>query len=724
MAGIGRGSNPSLSATTPYPQFVAALGAAGVVQPTDEVAVVRGGVALQTPLSQLVVPSAVTYTPPFTNAQPETQQQYNQQRISVVDFMTTAQKNDFFAGTASVDQSSAFTATLAYVSALNGSIIPNAFALAPPGKYYITNSIIVPSTVGLSMYGAIFYGAISAYPWISPTSSPTVPTAGDYVGQTGGACFATAAGAAGAQFVQFEGGQFTNFRYAFVNLGLEINGFRWEDPAFGDINIGIFFYTAAQDIVINNPRCSNTCNVGVVGNATCFTSANALVTAGVDTSIGDFTLTSPEFNNEPCINTVFDTWFQAAILRSGTATAPGYGGTFNLSGYTTALNPTGRVAYLPGRSNSGMFQFHFESIHTFTAVRGAIMLGAAAYVTIQDIGCEADFNDTSAANINAGPPFTESLVVILNCTQVDLVNIGPAFGGNGTGVGPLATIDSRGSGGCTCTGVQGIISYETAFVSINNNGNNEPGTNINANQTPGDGLLYKVAGQTHLPVTQSGSTTTVGSNVLVAMGGVYDFLHFPNGEANQSSILCEEVANFSIPSTASETAAIVSRSGNAGQNEPAAIGKMELYVMRMDTFAQDYGCYLIRMADKSILARQAIGTASTNIVTLATSGATAFANGVPFTIGDGVHTDSCMVQSISSNGLTLTLWNTLGHTYTAGATLSSPFNIDATITALTSGTGWISGIQDDNGAMLITSAIAPTVRLEIKLKFTYHGQPI
>lgn len=669
--------------------------------------------------------------------------------INVVTFMTDAQKEDFYSGTSSVDQSSAWNALIAYLAIFGGNAgndTPNVLSIQPPGTYHITDTInlAIPGSFALWMYGCIFDCAISAFPFIQNGSTPTVPTSADADGQTGGACFAdpsplsyTSGG--GLQFVWLYGGKIQNARWGLVLRGAECNGFRWIDPEWDGCNAGFLNYAALQDCEIINMR-PEACNVAIVSAATCFTSDNTYWVKWVaqgnaqGSFWGNVTIRTESFEPRCVDNPTFNTWFKAAIGRNTTssASAANYGGTGTQYGgqnYATMMIPSGRVIFAPGRDNGKNNSIFIDRLHALLCPRGGMALGGINDFTISRVDGEGNFVDTT---INASP-FTESMVQLWNYGQGTLSHILQGGGLNGS-VGPLSTVNVLDAGGVSLIG-ESI----TGLLTASNNGSaasptspwvslpNWNGQSVAPNQTPAIGIYNLARGQFGLSFVpnQIGTGSTF---VLVTLGGATSDSFMEDQVSTGGGVSLKSKVRFSIPDLSNEPHALILGTGTNPYWNGGLMGYLDVLIRRQDSVAAvnlDNARYLVSMGNQGISINGfhlGSDAASGQKVIVANSASIAnfLCRGMPLTITDNVNTDVGLVDTFS--GATITLQANLANDYAAATptTITSPFTIQRTITAFVD--SWVS-MGDNAGRLEITNNLDP-VRIDVLLEFEVLGPQV
>lgn len=654
----------------------------------------------------------ITYTPPWPNSYPMTQFQYDRQRISVVDFMTTAQKNDFFANTLSVDQAPAFNNWITYLFSQGygglGNIGLSFQGVAPPGAYRIMTPINVAYNVDLSGYGAELVGPITGAPFISNGSTPVVPISSDYAGQVAGACFTDSQlGAADIRYLRISGFTVTNFRYGMVPT-LQWTNCTMRDVSFQGCNIGIFPYQAMQYVTFEDCYYLE-CNVGFVGAATCFASDNPIVSP--ISYIDGCKFLGVGFGQNVCMaNPTFDEWFQQSIMRPSTASRIALGGfsTYPYAAFSTAVNVTGRVIYIGGRNGYINNYLRIGPIENLQGARGVAFIGPQSTGEIFDVSGENCFADSV---INASP-FTESTIVLAGCTEFQLENVDSAgiLAGTLFATGGASVVQSLDAGFSNNIAIN-VYNSTTAGPTFINPQNfavkincEQPGTSVAAVQ--GNVVRRDSAFLT--------SAFTGSAALVVELAGI----NGQDADFFTGSTIDEQYLAAKLPTTGVETS-VQWRLGSGLQTNTIVglQGKLEIYLRRQDTGAQDYGAFLVTFGSEGILGTTLNGGASSGQPDIVVTGRPigSFVSGENVTVGS----DPYLVKSVNASTNTVTMCSNLVNSYSSGANVTPTQAIDATLVAFAN--GWVTGPSFAGSALAVASTLGTGITLEVRAKMTLHG---
>lgn len=662
------------------------------------------------------------------------------EKISVCDFMTAAQLADWEAGTALVDQSSAFSAAIAAASARGAAAGAPCRLDIPPGKYLIQDTVIMQSYVDIIAYGAVLVGAIASYGYIAVGSSPTVPAASDWAGQTGGAAFADA-GANGPGFpgfgltqVSMRGGTLANFRFGFCIRCEHWNPAEIIDVGFAQVNIAVFCYLESQALQILRPRCSNV-NAIFVGSATCWLAGNPYIGTGqlndADEVVG-LVIDGGAFQQNVYSNPALDTWFTSAILRPGMNSVPGHGwgGTYNFSPSTfpTTGYASGRAIALYGRSNHAnqANNIQLQNLYIEFATSGYALLVCVQNFICENFNGEWLFDDRA---LNAGDknvaPRTEAPFSIGACGNGRFQNVwADSYDTNDAPTCIINVLDSSGDAGET-TNIQAIscnwgnyyntnvTNYPAAFSRISEC-NEVWGTDVDG--TPTYGWGQRLGGVVSMPAAGGGPASSDGALMVTSLGS------FQRGWFDPSfsgGLFHEGYAHFRIPWSGGlndETTAALELNP-ANPNTMFEIhGVVEIFLRRLDSGEMDHAVYPILIqstgATNPILTANAIAgqpRIALNDVSQLVPGQTIALGSAP---------DSYVIKAVESSSNTVTCYTNLRSTYVSGSSLQPCSSVGAAQIAFQTALGgspWIEGPAVVGSQLRIGSLLGAGTPLEVEI---------
>jgi hypothetical protein len=290
------------------------------------------------------------------------------------------------------DDGPALTAAYTAASTAAGSAGRSTIRLTPGKKYRVATSVTVAQNVTLDGRGAVIGGGITGAGLIGSTA-PATPAASDVTGQTAGAAFTDDGGTGTIGGLRFVGLRLQGFRYGFLSKCYAWPYAIWEDVTFENCNIGIFAYQGAQEVKLLNTR-----SVGGAASTTFVAAATAFPTghpyAGRDNYFCDGLVydQAGDGRDSSHTNTVFDTWFAAAILRPTTPSVtvgnPG-GYVYPQTDDSTAV--TGRNIYVPQRNNRLSFSPQIRRASSEATPLGVALIGNPSLADIRNITGEGLF---------------------------------------------------------------------------------------------------------------------------------------------------------------------------------------------------------------------------------------------------------------------------------------------------------------------------------------------
>lgn len=633
-------------------------------------------------------------------------------------------------GDGTTDDGPAISAALAAAAAkLASSVQYDVTVRIPPGSYRIATTIVLQDRVSIDMRGARLIGPITGCSPIDashagPTNASPADGSRDWSVFTAGACFsesctdATAGNLSGPSRMRFFGGTITGFRWGFAAVRSWAYC-TWSGTLFNDCNIGIFCYQGMQHPQLLDVITTTNVDVMLVAMATCYRSGEP--TASKDNYFCDglYYRNVGQFRPGARVNATFDTWFATNILRAATnSVSSGGSATYDFTG--TALTPSGRLFYLPGRNARAAYMPVIDHCVSEGCPRGVALISAPRQGEFKNVSSEGNF---STSSVTTG---TESQLVILAGPSSFSTDVTAAFVNVSDGDDAKAAIEViEGStvklSKFAASDIKGPIVCRTnagSAVSMLRHFADAAGLKSGkVTATKRGGLITR---STLVPPSPQATWGLANGS---ALAGVYEGASRVWESFAAGSQLRQGLWRGIISDQGAETTADLWLQGTADWEAGGDIlhGRMDIYIRRLDTYETDWGTWRVmlpRRRTSGAFTLSGAHTTGATSITLGVSAANQFVKGSCFTIGGA---DKYGCTSDITSGSVIPLSRALIADYADAAAVALVASVSS-ITAFNSTTSWMT-VATSSGNLRLTNVLAATTRVEFVAYFTYFGPP-